>query len=212
MKQAVGKLRNKKVLRILIICLVVIIIVSGFFYWQLRRDRIFIDDSQINATIIPVSPAGSGILTELDAEEGKPIKKGDTIAVVGGDTIRAQTDGLVVTANNQVGGTVTPQTTLIQMIDPSQMRVVGTIDENKGLDKIHVGQVASFTVDAYPGRTFWGYVDQISQTAKQTQAAFSISSERPTQQFQVYVRFNAEKYPELKNGMSAKMVVFTKTN
>jgi multidrug resistance efflux pump len=92
------------------------------------------------------------------------------------------------------------------------MRVAGTIDENKGLDKIHVGQVASFTVDAYPGKKFWGYVDEISQTANQTQASFSISSTRPTQQFTVYVRFNANDYPELKNGMSAKMVVFTNTN
>ena len=115
-------------------------------------------------------------------------------------------------ANNQVGGSVSPQTPLVQLIDPSQMRVSGTIDENKGLDQIHVGQVVSFTVDAYPGKTFWGYVDEVAQTAKTTQASFSISNERPTQQFQVYARFNATAYPELKNGMSAKMEIFTNTN
>lgn len=211
MKNNISALKNRKVFRVSIMSLLIILIFGGFLYWQTRRDRIFIDDSLINTTIIPVSPSSAGTLTELDAQEGKMVKKGDILAVVGGDAIRSQTDGLIVTTDDQVGGSVTSQTTLIQMVDPSQMRVVGTIDENKGLDLIHVGQVASFTVDAFPGKTYWGYVDEIAQTAKQTQAAFSISSERPTQQFQVYVRFNALLYPDLKNGMSAKLTIYTKT-
>ncbi len=211
MKNRLGFLKNKKILRIIASVALIILLVGGFWFWQTRRDRIYIDDSLINATIIPISAPLSGILTEVDAQEGKLIKRGDTIAVVGGQAIRSQTDGLIVTANDAIGGTITPEIVLAQLIDPSQMRVVGTIDETKGLDKIHIGQPASFTVDAYPGQTFWGYVDEISQTAKQTQAAFSISSERPVQQFQVYVRFDASKYPQLKNGMSAKLIIYTNT-
>jgi multidrug resistance efflux pump len=210
MKNRLNQIRNGRPLKIFIMCVVIALVVGGFLYWQTKRDRIFIENSQISTTVIPIAPASSGVLTELDAREGKAIKKGDTIAVVGGETIRSQIDGMVVTTNDEVGGSVSSQSTLVQMIDPSQMRVVGVIDENKGLDQIHVGQVASFTIDAFPGKTFWGYVDQISQTAKQTQAAFSISSERPTQQFQVYVRFDASSYTELKNGMSAKLTIFTK--
>jgi multidrug resistance efflux pump len=80
------------------------------------------------------------------------------------------------------------------------------------LDQIKVGQVVSFTIDAFPGKTYWGYVDEVAPTAKTSQLSFSISSERPTQQFIVYARFNSAKYPEIKNGMSAKMTVYTKTN
>jgi hypothetical protein len=40
---------------------------------------------------------------------------------------------------------------------------------------------------------------------------FSVSSERPTQQFLIYARLNAYAYPQIKNGMSAKMTVYTNT-
>ena len=191
--------------------LLIAVIVGGFYYWQTRQGRVFIDDSLINASFVTVYPSTSGRLLEMDAQEGKNVKKGDTLAIVGGETIRSTVDGLVVMANNQIGGSFSPQTSVVQLIDLSQMRIAGTIDENKGLNELRVGQVASFTVDAFPGQRFWGYVDEISPTAKQTQLSFSISNERPTQQFQVYVRFPATKYPQLKNGMSAKLTIFVNT-
>jgi multidrug resistance efflux pump len=211
MKNAFSFLKNKKVRAFLLSFLCILFIVGGFYYWETKKARVFIDDSQVSAPLIAIAPTSSGRLMELDAKEGFLLKKGDTIAVVGAETIRSTTDGLVVNTNNQIGGTVSPQTTIVQLIDPSQMRVVGTLDENKGLGQIHVGQVASFTVDAFASKTYWGYVDEVSPTAKQTQLSFSISSERPTQQFQVYVRFAAGQYPEIKNGMSAKITVYTDT-
>lgn len=212
MKNIISKLKNRKVIRTLVAFVLIVIIVAGFYFLETKTGRVLIDNAQVEAPIISVSPITGGRLLEIDVEEGKPVKKGDIIAIVGSETIRSTTDGLVIMANNQVGGSLTPQNPVAQLIDTSQIRVVGTIDENKGLDELQVGQVSSFTVDAYPGKTFWGYVDQISPTAKQTQLAFSISSERPTQQFQAYIRFPASKYPQLKNGMSAKLTIFTKTN
>jgi multidrug resistance efflux pump len=209
MKNLFSKLRSK--LKTILTILLIIIIVGGVYFWQKTEGRVFIDDSQISASLITIAPTTSGRLFEIDVQEGKYVKKGDTIAVVGSETVRSTTDGLVVMANNQIGGSLSPQSIVAQLIDPSQMRIVGTIDENKGLSSLKVGQVASFTIDAFPGKTFWGYVDEISPTAKQTQLSFSISSERPTQQFQVYVRFPATRYPELKNGMSAKLSIFTNT-
>ena len=52
------------------------------------------------------------------------------------------------------------------MINFADMRIAGTIDENKGLDKIKNWASVSFTVDALPGQTFWGYVDEISPSCK----------------------------------------------
>jgi len=211
MKNLLSKLKNKKVLRVLIAILLIGLIVGGFYYWQIKKDRVAVDNAQISASIISIAPTIGGRLLEMDAQEGKTVKKGDVLAVVGGETIHSTIDGLVVMASDQVGGSFGPQNPVASLIDLSQMRVAGTIDENKGLNELRVGQVASFTVDAFPGQTFWGFVDEISPTAKQTQLAFSISSERPTQQFQIYVRFPAAKYPELKNGMSAKLTIFTGT-
>ena len=97
------------------------------------------------------------------------------------------------------------------MIRPVNLRVTGTIDENKGLNSIRVGQVVSFTVDALPGNTYWGYVDEISPSAVAPAFSFSTSTERATQQFTIYAKFDTTAYPTVKNGMSAKMVVYTKT-
>lgn len=209
MKNTIGKLRTPRAIQAIITLLLVIGLVSGFIYLQKTKDRISIENSVISAPMITLNATTPGKLYQMNAVEGHNVKTGDILAVIGSDTLRAQTDGIIVTANNLVGGTVSPQTPLIQMIKTQDMRVAGTIDENKGLDKVAVGQVVSFTVDALPGQTFWGYVDEVAPSAKQTQLSFSISSERPTQQFQVFARYDAQAYPQIKNGMSAKMTVFT---
>lgn len=211
MKKVFGLFKNPIVFRTFLIVLVVALSMGGYLYYEKRRDRIFIDDSMVSTPIISLVPTNPGKLFETDVYEGEQVKKGAPIAVVGSQTLYADTDGMIIMANNQTGGMVNSQSPVAQMIDLSDMRIAGTLDENKGLNQISVGQVVSFTVDALPGKTYWGYVDEISPSAKQTELSFSISSERPTQQFVVYARFDSSKYPEIKNGMSAKMMVFTKT-
>jgi len=211
MKKLFSLFKNKKFLKRFGIVVLVIVLISSYFLYEKVSNRIFIDDSLIQAPLINISPSQSGKVQEIDVTEGQSVQKGDTLAVVGSETLRTDTDGLIVSAQDLTGSSVSPQTQLIQMIRPVDLRVAGTIDENKGLDTIKVGQVVSFTVDAFPGKTYWGYVDEISPTAKTAQLSFSISSERPTQQFIVYARFDSAKYPEIKNGMSAKMTVYTKT-
>lgn len=209
MKKLISYLRNPKTIRIAATLLVIILLVGGYYFFQKTQGRIRIDNSLLQAPIINIAPTAPGKLIELDTAEGHSVSNGDVLAVVGTETIHAQNDGLIVSAQNQVGGNVSPAQPIIQMIRTQDLRVAGTIDENKGLNKIKVGQPVSFTVDALPGKTFWGYVDEISPQAKQAQLAFSISSERPTQQFIVYARFDSSSFPDIKNGMSAKMTVYT---
>ena len=59
-------------------------------------------------------------------------------------------------ANNQIGSIVSSQNPVVQLIQEPDLRVAGTLDENKGLDNVRVGQVASFTVDALPGQDILG--------------------------------------------------------
>ncbi len=189
-----------------------LILVGGLYvYFYTIANRIYIDTSLIQSPIITVSPSIPGKVQEINVKEGQMVSGGDVLAVVGSETLRAQTDGLIISANDLTGSTVNQQAQLIQMIRPVNLRVSGTIDENKGLNDIRVGQVVSFTVDAIPGKTFWGYIDEISPSANTPAFSFSSSTERPTQQFTVYARFNTALFPHIKNGMSAKMVVYTKT-
>ena len=212
MKRTLAKFKERQFLKRVGIVVVVILLISAYVLYKELSGRVFIDDSLIQAPIITISPTTSGAVQEMDVTEGQTVQKGDTLAIVGSQILRAQTEGLIITAPDLTGSSVNPQTQLIQMIQPVDLRVAGTIDENKGLNQIKVGQVASFTVDAFPGQTFWGYVDEIAPTAKTSQLSFSISSERPTQQFVVYANFDAAKYPQIRNGMSAKMTIYTETD
>lgn len=192
------------------IFLLIVLVISYIFFLK-NTGRIFIDNSLIQAPVITISPDMSGKVQEIDVKEGQLVQNGDTLAIVGSETLRADTDGLVISAPDLTGSVVSPATALIQMIRPVNLRVVGTIDENKGLTDIRVGQVVSFTVDALPGQTFWGYVDEISPSAVAPSFSFSTSTERTTQQFTVDAKFDAAASPAIKNGMSAKMVVYTRT-
>ena len=211
MKQKISQLKNKAFLKRVGIVAAILLVLFGIFFLAKTLNRVFIDNSLISAPVITIAPTTGGKIKEIDVTEGQYVKKGDVLAVVGNETIRSDTDGQVILSNNQVGSSVGPTTQLMQLIRPIDLRVAGTIDENKGLQSVHVGQAVSFTVDAFPGKRYWGYVDEISPSAKTSQLSFSISSERPTQQFVVYARFDTAKYPEIKNGMSAKLTVFTKT-
>jgi len=189
-----------------------ILIVGFYIFFQKTTGRVTIDHSLVQAPIIVVAPSLSGKVQEIDVKEGQTVQSGDTLAIVGSETLRADTDGLIISASDLTGSRVNQQTQLIQMIRPVNIRVVGTIDEDKGLTDIRVGQIVSFTIDALPGNTYWGYVDEISPSAVAPAFSFSTSSERPTQQFTVYAKFDSTAYPVIKNGMSAKMTVYTKTH
>ena len=110
--------------------------------------------------------------------------------------------------NNIIGAQIAPGQTVVEMIDPTQLRVVGKIDENKGLSQIQVGDPATFTVDAFGGKSFTGVVDEIAPTSNQSDVVFNISDQREIQQFDVKVRYDISAYPQLKNGMSARIWIY----
>lgn len=209
MKKLFSKLKNN--LKIIGLIFLLIIAVGLTVFFKLTADQLHIDNSIIQTPIITISSTTSGKVQEILVKEGQSVLSGDTLAVVGSETIRTQTDGLIISAPDLTGSTVNQATQLIQMIRPINIRVQGTIDENKGLKDIKVGQVISFTIDALPGQTYWGYVDEISPSANSQVFSFSSSTERPTQQFTVYAKFDTSKYQNIKNGMSAKMVIYTKS-
>ena len=63
-------------------------------------------------------------------------------------------------------------------------------------------------MDAFGSQVFKGVVDEVSPTSNQSDVVFNISDQRPTNQFAVKVRFDPAQYPQLKNGMSAKVWVY----
>jgi multidrug resistance efflux pump len=96
------------------------------------------------------------------------------------------------------------------MVDPSALRVVGEVQEDKGLKDMKVGQRVEFTVDAFGGKKFAGTIDEISPASQTSDVVFSVSDQRQEQNFDVKIKFDTAQHPELKQGMSAKIWVYTR--
>ena len=188
----------------------VAVICGGLIYWQMASTRVGIDTSVVSAPIIGLSPSAPGQLQETYVHEGDIVGANKPVAKVGNEIIKTKIAGQITNVDMEIGKTFNPGQAVVSMVDPSQLKIIGTIDENKGLDKIRVGQLASFTVDAFGSKTFYGAVEEVSPSSKQSDVVFNISDARPVNQFNIKVRFNQSGYPEIKNGMSAKLTIFTK--
>ncbi|MES2225645.1 MAG: HlyD family efflux transporter periplasmic adaptor subunit [Patescibacteria group bacterium] len=183
---------------------------GGFLYWQSAANTIAIDDSYLDAPIANIAPSAPGALNQLFVKEGDRIAASSPVAVVGSETLYAKEGGIIASAPNVVGSYFAPGQTVVSVIADQKMRVIGSIDETKGLSRIAPGQKVTFTVDAFSGKTYQGVVDEVSPASSDTGIAFSISDKRPVKKFDVYMRFDASAYPELKSGMSAKARIHLK--
>lgn len=179
-------------------------------YFILSNNQISIDTASISAPLINLSPTLSGRLNAVYANEGDILPMNAPVALVGTEVVKTKAAGLIVQVNDTIGAQVTPGQPVVEMIDPSQLRVVGRIDETKGLAQIQIGDSVTFTVDAFGGESFIGVIDEIAPTSNQSGIVFNISSQRQTQQFDIKARFDTSAYPELKNGMSARMLIHTR--
>ena len=182
--------------------------VTTAYFLYTGRD-VAIDTATISAPLISLAPESSGRLNTIYVNEGDDLPANTPVALVGTEVVETKVAGLIVKVNDTVGAQITAGTPVATMVDPSSLRVVGKIDENKGLAQIKVGDPATFTVDAFGPKTYQGIVDEVAPTSAQADVVFNISDQRPTNQFDVYVRFDPNAYPELKNGMSARVWVHT---
>ena len=189
----------------------IVVVGGGIFasaYLLASSKTVYIDKAQIEAPVISLSPSSSGILQNVNVSAGDTIAPNTVVAQVGNELIKSTQGGLVITTNKNIGKLVSPQDTIVEVIDPSQLRVVGQVQEDKGLVDIHPGQRAVFTVDAFGGEQFSGIVDEVAPTAQSGDVVFSVSDQRQEQNFDVKIRYDVASHPELKNGMSAKIWVY----
>ncbi len=191
-----------------LIVLIVIIALAGILYWNDLQSKIYVENAQITAPVISLTPDTSGAINELYVSVGDPVKRDQILAKVGDEVIRAKTSGVVTGVEDTPGQTVTALSPVVSMIDTRKLRVVGRVEEDKGLKDIHSGQYVEFTVDAYPSSQYQGVVEKVAPAAREGDVVFSISDKRQEQEFDVTVSYDVTAYPELKEGMSAKMWIY----
>lgn len=204
-----GKI-NRKFIIILLLVLLLAGALGGGVYWVNAQKTIYTDQAEISAPVIALSPEVSGPLEQIMVNPGDKVKADTVVARVDDQLVKTKAAGIIVETQTELGKIFNPGQAVATMIIPENLRVIGHIDENNGLSQIQIGQRVIFTVDTFGSKQYVGTVDEISQTSRQSDVVFNISGSRQVKQFDVKVRFNTDQYPELKNGMSAKVWIYKK--
>lgn len=182
--------------------------VAAFVLLRANHARLDIDKAQVLAPSIDLAAQAAGTLEEVYVRPGDTVQANAPVARVGNELVKAKIAGEIISIHDDVGKLFNRGEAVVTMIDPSSLRVVVRVEEGKGLKDVHVGQVATFTVDAFGSKRYVGTVDEVSPTSRESSVAFSISDKRETKEFDVKIRFDVASYPEIKNGMSAKVSIF----
>lgn len=191
-----------------LIAFLIIALSSGFAYWKNASNYIYTDKAEINAPTTALAPQNPGILQEVFVNQGDLVNENAVVARVDSELIKTKTQSLVVGIENNIGKIFNRGEAVVTVINPDDLRAIAHIDENKGLNEIKIGQSAVFTVDTFGSRKYEGVVDEISPSSRQGDVVFNISDKRETRVFDIKIRFDTKKYPELKNGMSAKIWIY----
>ncbi|MBV9159531.1 MAG: HlyD family secretion protein [Candidatus Kaiserbacteria bacterium] len=198
--------------RVLALAAFLVIVVGGgaaaLSYYAVSNRTVYIENAKIEAPVADLAPARGGVLREFYVSPGQTIAPNTVVAQVGVELIKSTSGGLVLDTNGEVGKLIPAGQTVVEVIDPSALRAVGQVQEDKGLAEIKVGQPASFTVDAFGREQFTGVVDEVAPSSNQGDVVFSVSDKREEQNFDVKVKFNTSAHPELKQGMSAKIWIY----
>ena len=202
------KFSNKRLLMAAVAILFLIGIITTVLYLRVSASRVYDEDAEIFAPEIVLAPQKPGILQEIYVTEGQVIPKNFIVARVDNELVKAKEEGLVILAAKETGKIASSADPVATIINPDELRVVARVEENKGLTRIEVGQRVVFTVDAFGSKEYQGIVDEIGVSSREPDLVFNISSQRPTKEFNVKIRFNISQYPELKNGMSAKVWIY----
>lgn len=203
-------MKKQKIVLIVLIAIILLGSIGGLGYWLYIQKRIYTDKAEIDAPYIEISSKSGGQLEKLMVKPGDQISENTILAQVGNQIITNDQAGLVVSVRDNIGKIFSPGESIITMVYPNELRVIGHIDEDKGLEKLKVGQRVIFTVDSQGAKKYFGVVDEISEVSNASSVVFNISDKRAIKQFDVKIRFNINQYPELKDGMSAKLWIYIK--
>ncbi len=201
--------KQKSLLFLTLVGLVIVGLIMGIYLLK-ANERIYIEKSQIEAPKIGLASTSGGILNQLLVKTGDKVTQNQVIAQIGNNLVKARDGGIIISTQDKLGEYFAPGMAVANMIKPNDLRVDAQVEEDKGLTEIKIGQPVIFTVDAFGDKKFSGVVNEISPTARTTDVVFNISDKRESQEYDIKIRFATNQYPEIKNGMSAKVWIYKK--
>jgi len=87
--------------------------------------------------------------------------------------VRAESDGVVTRRDVYEGDLAVPGKALLLLGDPARIRVTATVDE-RDIARVHVGQPALMSNDAFPGQAIPAHVAEVTPGGDPTARAFRV--------------------------------------
>jgi len=160
------KTANRKISkRMIIVAAIVILIagagIAGYLIYQ-GTYYYKTDNAKVDAAVFQLAAGAEGLLATMDVTQGEETIAGQVLARVShGPVVRSPVDGTVIDVKMQVGDYVTASDVVVIVAKTSDMYITANVEETSIL-KIHPGQTASVSLDAY-GRSFTGYVEEVDR-------------------------------------------------
>ena len=194
----------KKKLIIIAIIVLALLIGGGIAYYYNYQNSHYVttDDAQISADMLTITPKITGAITEWNAKVGDKVSTGDVLGTQ--DTslmlasmmstaqlspaaeqaasnlltseaqVKSPIDGVIIESSAIKGQMAATSTSLAVVADIKDAYITANIKE-VNINDVKVGQKVDISIDAFPGKSFTGKVENIGQAAE------SIFSLLPTQ-------------------------------
>jgi multidrug resistance efflux pump len=188
-----------KKLKTVLIILGIIILVGGVagigYYVYEGRTYFSTQNAQVTSDMVTLTPEITGKLNDWNVQVGDQVKTGqilgrqDVSSMISSTTLSSQTlsnsadimvakadikspmDGKVVMSNVVKGQVLTPGMEIATIADTAHIYIIANIEETE-IFHIKPAQKVDISIDAYPSKTFQGYVETIGQA---TTSAFNNS-------------------------------------
>lgn len=231
----------KKLKNILIALGVLILVggVSGLAYYVYESIYYFsTQNASVTSDMVTIIPEITGKVNNWDVKEGDYVKAGQILGkqdvstmitttalnpqtmgnsadyILSKANIKSPIDGKVVYSNVIKGEVISPSMEIATIADTSHYYIKANIEETN-IFSIKQGQKVDIYIDAYPKRTFTGYVETIGQA---TQSAFSSTPSlntsgtysKVTQLIEVHISIMNGEQIELMPGMNATVKIHIK--
>ncbi|HVP21431.1 MAG TPA: efflux RND transporter periplasmic adaptor subunit [Anaerolineaceae bacterium] len=159
------KTAKRKISKTMLISAAIVIVLAGLgiaayffyegnFYYQT-------DNAKVDTMIYQLTADASGKLVNVYVSQNETVSAGQVLVrVTGGSEIKSPINGTVIDIKMEEGDYATPSDVVMIVAKTSDIFITANVEETEIL-KIHKGQSATVTLDAY-GRSFDGYVQEVN--------------------------------------------------
>jgi multidrug resistance efflux pump len=175
--------KSKRPLFTIIALIVVAAIIGGALYWQHASQFVTTDNAQVDGDKIDINAPDTGTIVDWEISQGSTVTKNQLVGRIKIQgtgpqrPIRSPGDGTVAT-NNVVNGTYVTAGSgqpLATAYDLSSIYITARVDETD-ISDVHVGAPVEFSVDAFPGVTMTGVVQEVQGSSAGTFSLFPQSN------------------------------------